>query len=163
MQLNSSIFQFHNFRRRGRGLELNDRIIHHFVLIILIIFRIFILKISCLFHTLATTTTTTTVDPRLALNTTAEQLLAEIQSLLQAMQNYNGTKTGVPPFISNSTALLNAVQSLITNMMNSSASNDSTTLANLENLATQESAAWAAYVASDTTTTSTTTTTTSNF
>ena len=69
------------------------------------------------------------------------------------MQNYNGSKTGVPPFTSNTSSLISQVQALIANMMNNPASNDSTTLANLENLATQESAAWAAYVASDTTTT----------
>ena len=76
------------------------------------------------------------------------------------MQNYNGSKSGVPPFTSNTSSLISQVQSLIANMMNNPASNDSATLANLENLATQESATWAAYVASDTTTTSTTTTTT---
>ncbi|KAL7012530.1 hypothetical protein ACKWTF_014906 [Chironomus riparius] len=101
----------------------------------------------------STLNTTTTVDPRIALTTEAQQLLAELQDFLQTIQNYTGNQTGVPGFINDTTALIAQVQDLINNMMNNPASVDAATLANLDTLATQKAAEWLAYVASDTTAT----------
>ena len=97
------------------------------------------------------TGTTTTADPRIAITTEAQQLLAQLQTLLQTIQNYTGNQTGVPGFVSNTTSLIAQVQDLINNMMNNPASVDATTLANLNTLTNQEVAAWNAYVASDVT------------
>ncbi|KAL7012529.1 hypothetical protein ACKWTF_014906 [Chironomus riparius] len=101
----------------------------------------------------STLDTTTTIDPRIALTTEAQQLLAELQDFLQTIQNYTGNQTGFPGFINDTTALIAQVQDLINNMMNNPASVDAATLANLDTLATQKAAEWLAYVASDTTAT----------
>ena len=96
-------------------------------------------------------TTLPTVDPRIAITTEAQQLLAQLQEFLQTIQNYTGNQTGVPGFVNGTTSLIAQVQDLINNMMNNPASVDAATLANLETLATQKAAEWLAYVASDTT------------
>ncbi|XP_070504709.1 pneumococcal serine-rich repeat protein-like [Chironomus tepperi] len=108
--------------------------------------------------TLSTNTTTTTVDPRIDMITAAQQLLAELQTLLQTIQNYSGNQTGVPGFVSDISTLISQVQDLIANMMNNPASVDATSLSDLTTLATQEATAWAQYVASDVTSSTTTTT-----
>ena len=72
---------------------------------------------------------------------------------MQNIQNYTGNQTGVPEFVTNTTALIAQVQDLINNMMNNSASVDAAILANLDSLANQEAIAWFTYVANDVTTT----------
>ncbi|XP_070504730.1 mucin-2-like [Chironomus tepperi] len=107
-----------------------------------------------------TTTTTTTVDPRLALISLAQQLLASINALLQSILNYSGSQAGVPPFVANATSAANVTQGLITNMLSIDFSICSVALTDLQNFFNQLAAAWANYVANDIPTTTTTTTTT---
>jgi hypothetical protein len=100
-----------------------------------------------------TTEAPTTIDPRIALDSLAQQLLANLNALLQSMQSYNGSQAGVPLFVSNATAAATQIQSLITNMLSIDFSIGSTTFTNLESLLSQLSAAWASYCANDVPTT----------
>jgi len=95
---------------------------------------------------------TTIVDPRLSLNTSAQQLLTDITTLLQNMWGYNRSQTKVPLFVTNAETAVNETQKLVKNIMTIDYATSLATFSSLQSKTLQEAVTWAKYVAEDQTT-----------